>query len=113
MIAWIVTDMEHVERGDSLLLQDRYAEAVAEYQQSTEPEAQAHLSLCYIYLGNAAEARKTLEAALSLAPSHPSLLFTKGKLLFYSQDFAAAKEVFASLGEVGASWVRKCELQSS
>jgi tetratricopeptide (TPR) repeat protein len=105
--------MEHVERGDSLLLQDRYAEAVAEYQQTTEPEAQAHLSLCYLHLGNTAEARKTLEAALSLAPTHPSLLFAKGKLLFYSQDFAAAKEVFASLGEVGASWARKCELQSS
>jgi len=105
--------MEHVQRGDSLLLQDRYAEAAAEYQQTTEPEAQAHLAMCYLHLGNTAEARKALEAALTGAPSHPSLLLAKAKLLFYAQEFAAAKEVFSSLGEVGARWVQKCELQSS
>lgn len=108
-----VVDMEHVTKGDSLLLQDRYSEAMAEYQQVDLPEAQAHLALCYLHLGRLTDAQNTLEAALVLHPEHPSLLLSRAKVLFYAQDFAGAKRVFAGLGEPGSRWVRKCELQGS
>ena len=109
--------MEATALGNSLLIDDRYSEAISAYEpaKAEVPEAAANLVLALVRSGAVSDAVVAGELSRSMHPQHPLITFRYAQALFYADKFAQAVDLFRELGDFlqAKSFVGKCDKELS
>lgn len=103
--------MEDTARGNALLIDERWPEAIEAYEvaKTTVAEAAANIVLALLKSGAWSEALQAGESARSLHPHDPLVSLRYGQALFHLDRFAEALEVFRTVPDLSRSFVQKCE----
>lgn len=87
--------------GAFLFEQKRYDEAIKQLEKAAKdpfyparPQAFENLGVCYLHLGEVAQAEEAFDRAVSLNATQPRALLELAELRFGKQDFTGAKGLF-------------------
>lgn len=113
----------HYSKGNELMADDLYDEALDEYNKAVEGESSAaeltkfltKRAACHIKLRQFTNAVADANQAISLSPSDQMAHFRKGVACFSLDEFETALEAFKESeklgGKLSATWIRKCEAE--